>query len=315
MRVTSNSTSYNALYNIQQNRAKLDALQEKIASGVNYSRPSDDPSKTSLLLSTNDRLNATKQYQSNITKANTWLGVTNTALEGMADTIATAKGLVNSIGSGSDDVTELGNIKTQLTALREQLADMGNTTVQGQYVFAGANSDAAPFNRSVQSPPGSATYYNGDSTVNRIHIDANATEELNITGDQVLTASSPGVNILEVMDSLIESVSSMQTAATTNNTTLFQSSLSSLTSNTQQLEKGADQITAVQTEVASRLTRLDNASTLLDNTQNTMETIIGNIQEADYTALAVQLSLQETAFEASLSATAKITQMSLLDYL
>jgi flagellar hook-associated protein 3 FlgL len=51
------------------------------------------------------------------------------------------------------------------------------------------------------------------------------------------------------------------------------------------------------------------------NTKNTLEIIYGNIQNVDTAKLAVQLSQQTIAYQATLSATAKITQLSILDYL
>lgn len=67
----------------------------------------------------------------------------------------------------------------------------------------------------------------------------------------------------------------------------------------QNLDTGFDQITNLQTEVASRLTRLDSASSMLSITKNTLETIRGNVQDADMYKLGVQLTQQQTAFEAS----------------
>lgn len=296
MRVTQNSTAYNALYNIQQGRKKLDSIAEKIASGLNVNRPSDDPVATSTLLSTNDRLQAVEQYSSNITKTNIWLNVTSTALQGISDTLSTAKSLVGSIASGTDDTTERASVVSQLTALREQLADFGNTQYQGQYIFSGSQTSTKPFARTVGSTP----YYNGDTTVNSIAIDSAATEVLNITGDQVL-ASTTGVNILQTIDNLITAVNS--------------NDVSAIKSGAEDLETGANQVNNLQTEVASRLNRLKGASSMLTLTKNTLQTIIDDTQRADTIQLAVEQSLQETAYEASLSATSKVLSLSLLDYL
>lgn len=295
MRITANATAYNALYNIQQGRSKLDTLTEKVASGLNVNRPSDDPIATSLLLSTNDRLQAVEQYSSNISKTNTWLKMTNTALQGISDTLTTAKTLMSTISSGTSDATAQASVVSQLTSLREQLADMGNTRYLDQFIFSGSQTATKPFDRTV----GSITYH-GDSVVNSIKIDSAATEEMNITGDQVLT-SSTGVNILDTMDQLI-------TAVTNND-------VSSIQSLSADLYTGFDQVTNLQTEVASRITRLDGASKMLDITKNTLETIISDTLVADTTQLAVELSLQQTAYQASLSATAKVLNLSLLDYL
>lgn len=295
MRITANATARNALYNIQQGRSKLDTITEKVASGLNVNRPSDDPIATSLLLSTNDSLQAVEQYSSNISKANTWLSMTSTALQGISDTLTTAKSLVSTISSGTSDATARASAVSQLTSLREQLADFGNTQYLDQYLFSGSQTATKPFDRTV----GNITYH-GDSVVNSINIGRAATEEMNITGDQVLT-SSTGVNILDTMDQLI-------TAVTNNDANSIQSLGADL-------DTGFDQVTNLQTEVASRTTRLDGASNMLSITKNTLENIISNTQLADTTQLAVELGLQETAYEASLSATAKILSLSLLDYL
>ncbi|WP_243688129.1 flagellin [Geotalea toluenoxydans] len=61
--------------------------------------------------------------------------------------------------------------------------------------------------------------------------------------------------------------------------------------------------------------RLDNAKTMIVNNQNTLKNIISSKQNVDYAKAATELSQQQTAFEAALSATAKISRLSLLDYI
>jgi len=294
MRITPNATAYNALYNIQEGRAKLDSLTEKLASQSNVNRPSDDPIATSVILDANTRLQATAQYSSNITKANTSLNMTSTALQGISDTLTQAKKLVATITSGTTDLTVRQNAVSQLTTLRSQLVDMGNTQYQGQYIFSGALTSTPPFSDTTSN-------YSGDYTVNSVNIDTSATEKINITGDRVLTAGAPGANILQTMDDLIANINS-------NNVTGIQAGAKNL-------ETGFDQVTNLQTEVASRLTRLDNTSSMLNITKNTLETIRGNVQDADMYKLGVELTQQQTAFQASLAATAKISNLSLLDYM
>ena len=270
MRITPNATAYNALYYIQQGRSKLDSLQEKIATGYNYNRPSDDPVTTNMLLTANDQLLASKQYQSNITKGNTFLKMSATALDGMSSIVASAKKLVGTITSGTSDTTISGNVVSQLTTLREQLADMGNTQLNGQYIFAGSKTTTKPFDTAV----GSSTYH-GDSVVNSLQIDVSSSQKLNITGDQVLASASPGVNILQQMDTLIAAIQADPT-----NTTAIAAGATAL-------EKGANQITSMQTEVASRQSRMTSVSKMLDTTSNTLSGIIGDTQNVDTAELGL----------------------------
>jgi flagellar hook-associated protein 3 FlgL len=305
MRITQNMTADSSVYNLQQGRAKLDKLQELVASGVNINRPSDDPIGTSLMLSIGDQLKAGDQYASNITKATTFLQVSSTALQGMADYMQQAKGLVATLTNGSTDPTARASAVSQLTAIKQQIVDMGNTQLGNQYVFGGANGQK-PFDAATAA-------YSGDENALKVEIGQSSTQQMNLPGNQILTGSSAilpanpantpygTTNILSALDNLI-------TAVGANNVAGIQAGANALNA-------GADQITNAQTDVASRMMRLDSTSKMIANSKNTMETIVGNTQNVDYAKLAVELTNQQTAFQASLSATAKVSQMSLLNYM
>jgi len=301
MRITPNITMQNSLYNIQRSRTQLDSIQEKIASGRNYNRPSDDPVSARLLVGFGDRLRVTEQHQSNIDKANVWLKMTDTALNGLGDTMYEVKRLAATITSGTDDLTFRQNTVTQLTNLRQQLADIGNTQLEDRYIFSGTATDTKPYDRNVQLPPGTTAYYAGNSAASAIEIDINSIETLNIPGDQVLGSDTTGVNILEELDRLIEAINNNDVTA--------------IRAQANQMELGAQQIQRAQVTNATRISRLDVTAKMLANTRNTLQTVAGNIQTADYAKLAVEMTQQQIAFEATLSSTAKISQVSLLDYL
>lgn len=300
MRITPNITMQNSLYNIQRSRSQLDSIQEKIASGRNYNRPSDDPVSARLLVGFGDRLRTTEQYQSNINKANVWLMMTDTALTGLANTMYEINRLTATITSGTDDLTFRQNTVTQLTNLRQQLADIGNTQLEDRYIFSGTATDTKPYDRNVQAPPVAATYL-GNDTTSSIEIDTNSIESLNIPGDQVLGSDTNGVNILYELDRLIAAIEANDVPA--------------IRAQANQMELGAQQIQRAQVTNATRISRLDTTSKMLANTKNTLETVIFNIQTADDAKLAVEMTQQLTAFEATLSSTARISQVSLLDYL
>jgi len=300
MRVTANMSADNSLYNIQQGRKKLDRLQELTASGNNINKPSDDPIGSHLLLDVGDKLRSGAQYLSNIKKSQIWQQFANSALTGMADTMRVAKKQMATIANGSNDPVERQNVVNQLQALKQQMVDMGNMQLGDQYIFAGAQNTTAPFS-------GTAPYYSGDESTLNIEIGPATTQKMNIPGNQLLTADTAAsqpygnTNILKAFDDLIAAVTANDVTAISTASTA--------------LEAGAKQITNAQTDVASRVLRLDSSSKLNDNTRNTLETIYGNTQNVDYAKLAVQLNQQKIAFEASLSATAKLSQLSLLDFM
>jgi flagellar hook-associated protein 3 FlgL len=54
---------------------------------------------------------------------------------------------------------------------------------------------------------------------------------------------------------------------------------------------------------------------MISRNQATLQGVVSDTMGVDYIKAATQLNQQQSAFEAALSATAKITQLSLLDYL
>jgi flagellar hook-associated protein 3 FlgL len=296
MRVTPGMTADNALYNLQKGRTVLGRLQEQITSGSIVNRPSDDPITTRQLLDIESKLEKGEQYQSNITSGNLWLNMTETALEGMINVITEARKTAGKIASGSTDSTVRTNAASQLTELKEQLVDMGNTQLGDQFLFAGFKSDTAPFTKSDN-------IYHGTGDDISVEIDQNSLAAINITGDKLLkgTGVYGSVDILQTFDNLI-------TAINNNDTTTIQSEA-------EKLDAAMKQVSNAVSDVGNRLKRLDSAKTLITQNQNTLSGIMSSTQEVDMIKAATELNQQQTAFEAALAATAKISQLSLLDYL
>lgn len=306
MRVTPGMTADNALYNIQQGRSKLDKLQEQIATDSMINRPSDDPVSTRQILALQNGVTQGDQYLSNIEKSNVWLKVTNTALTGMSSIMTQVKTIASNMISTSSDPNMVANATDNLTKLKEQLIDLGNTQIGNQYVFGGFDNSTAPFDATGN--------FGGTEDAIKTSIGSSSPVTINITGGSLLrggnppaavgsgaTAGTRPVDIIRSIDALITAIGA--------------GNASDVVDGVKNMKAAADQITAAQTTVAGSLMRLDNAKNMITNNQNTLKNIITSKQNVDYAKAATELSQQQTAFEASLAATAKISQLSLLDYL
>jgi len=296
MRITPGMTSDNALYNLQKGRTLLNRLQEQIASGSLINRPSDDPITSRQLLDMDSKLDSGEQYLSNITKGNLSLSMTDTALQGMADIIAQAKKTTSTITSGSSDQTVRENAASQLEELKKQLVDLGNTQLGDQYIFAGFKNSTPPFSMANND-------YSGTSDELTIEIDRNSPAGITLAGDALLkgTGSYGGVDMLDTLDKIITAIRDNIPADIQDNAKLLDSS--------------SNQINNARSDVAGRIIRFKSAETMISRNQATLQGIVSDTMGVDYIKAATQLNQQQSAFEAALSATAKITQLSLLDYL
>lgn len=309
MRITTNMTAANAIYNLQKAETTLNNLTTSTITQQNVNQPSDNPGATNTLLNVNDTLNALNQYSTNITNATTTLNMTSNALTGMSDSITQAQQLVASMTNGSDDPSIRQSAYDQLAAIKQQIIDYGNTQSGNTYVFGGTTTSTAPFSvDNTTTPP--TNNYNGDSTQSQVEITTGSYQTVNVTGDRVLmgTGSNPSygsTNILQTLDNLMSAVGN---STNPSNTTLIKQY-------SNDLDAGATQINNAQVDVAARLSRLSTISTMNTNNQNTLQGVIGNIQNVDLATVGTELNQQQTAYQAALSATAQISKMSLLNYL
>lgn len=305
MRITPGMSADNAIYNLQQGRTAIDQLQEQLASGYNINRPSDDPLSTRQLLDLQEQIDAGNQYSSNITKTETLLNVSNTALSSMADLMQQVKKISGDMVTGTLDATTTASAITNLTQLKSQLIDMGNTRLGDQYVFGGY---------STSQPFSSTGAFSGTTDILSIEVSPNSYVGATVSGADLLrggkppatvgsgaTAGQGPIDILGSIDALITAIGNKDSAG--------------ILDGVKNLKAGADQVNVALSDVGGRLVRLDNMKNMITNNQNTLKTVFGDIQNVDYAKAGVLLSQQTTAFNAALSATAKLSQLSLLDYM
>jgi len=323
MRITQNMSADNSLFNIQKGRARLDRLQEQISSQQNYLRPSDDPITTRNILELENSVKQSDQKIKNIQNANIWMDITNTALEEVADTVKNIRSVIAGVSGGTSNTADGVSIRqdavSQLKEWRQMLVDLGNTKSGDQYVFAGFNNSAQAFAvdtlTSPPLPPGdpligepSAVW---QGTSDEIKIDAGSSSLLGISagGDAVFKGMSNGVSpgpyggldIIATLDDVIRAISS-------NNTNQIQF-------DERELAKATNQLQNAIGDLSGKMTRSKSAENLANRTKNTALNSIAERQNLDFAKAAVEMNKEMSAYEASLSSTAKIAQISLLDFL
>lgn len=296
MRITQNMTAQNSLHNIQQARSRLDRLNLQAASGNVINRPGDDPIGTRQLLDIDARLAQGEQYLSNITKAGVWQKMTETALNGMFEVLNLARKEASSLASGTSDTTIRQHAIQQFTALKQQMVDLANTKLGNQYLFGGFETGTPPFT------PSDNLYHGSDDTLS-IEIGVGTTIDMNVKGNDLLkgTGSYGTEDILQNFDDMIAAVTANDPAA--------------INAASQAFVRSSDQVFSAVADVESKVVRLEGMKNLIQNEKGALTTVYANIQTVDLAKIGVELQQEKLAFEAALAATAKVSQLSLLDYL
>ena len=81
------------------------------------------------------------------------------------------------------------------------------------------------------------------------------------------------------------------------------------------LDARSQQVLQTLTDVGVRYNRADAAVTTADNTVLSLKSTLSGVEDIDLPKTIMDLQLQQTTYQAALSATAKVLQPSLMDFL
>lgn len=138
MRVTNNMIVTKSKTNINANRAQVDRTNNQMAIQKKIVKPSDNPIIAIRSLRLRSELSTiTQYYGNNIPDAESWMGVTETALVNMKDVLT--KAYEQTVYGTTDSLNQENRkaILKDLQALQEQVYSEGNTDYAGRTVFTG----------------------------------------------------------------------------------------------------------------------------------------------------------------------------------
>ena len=144
MRITNKIIQRNNLSNINTNKIYQDKLSTQMSTQKKINRPSDDPVVAIRALRLRSSVTEVTQYYSkNIPDAESWLNVTEDALNNLTDILTD---MISQCTKGSNgDLTSSDReiILEQLKALSEEVYSTGDADYAGRYVFTGYRTDTS----------------------------------------------------------------------------------------------------------------------------------------------------------------------------
>jgi flagellin-like hook-associated protein FlgL len=145
MRITTTMLFNTTLAHIQQYNARLLQTSEEASSGRRLHRPSDDPSGTRRVLGLRGALSSLQQFTSQRAVTTSVLDGTDTALESVETLLLSAKGLALRGVNDTLGPDQRATLAREVGGLLHQAIALGNSDVNGRYLFAGQANDQPPF--------------------------------------------------------------------------------------------------------------------------------------------------------------------------
>jgi flagellar hook-associated protein 3 FlgL len=191
-----------------------------------------------------------------------------------------AVSLATSANNGTMSASDVKSIGSQIAGILNEVQSLANTSYQGQYIFAGGQTNAAPFATATASSPG-VTTYNGDQDVNYLELPNGQKIQLNVPGDQIFQGSGTN-SVFGALNALVADYSSGSV-----NTT-------QAVSDTEALGTALNYVSQQRVTVDNSITQLSTASNAVTNEKTQLTTAQTNLMQADVGTVSTQLSLAET---------------------
>ncbi len=291
-----NPNPYPDLLNaIAQTQQQINTDEQQIASGQSVNAPSDNPAAAALLIQYADQTSQSDQFERSLGSIQGEMQNADSALSSVITALQQAITLGTEGANGTVNSDDRQAIATQVQGIQSQLLSLANLTYQGNYVFAGTDSQTAPYVLNPSSPSG--VTYQGNNGVNRVTLGSNFSLQTNLPGPQLFSSGST-----DMFQSIQDLITSLQ-SGTGINTAVVEVGAAYNSIDTQRVFYGnaLNQLNAQQTY-------LNSVTTGLASQQN----VVGG---TDMTAVVSNLTSSQVSLEATLESIGQTARIDLFDYL
>jgi len=294
MRITNNMMVQRVLRNITDTAERLTEYHGHLSSGRRLEVPSDDPVGVGTALRLRTGIQEVSRYQANVDDGIGWEENTDAALAHAVDILQRARELA--VAGANDTLSSASRdaLAKEVDQLLEQLVQLGNTTHNGRYIFAGFQTMSPAF--TLQAGPPRQVVYNGDGGQMYREISPGVTISLNLPGNAVFGT---------VFDTLINLADDLRNG----NTTAVGSARLG------ELDVAIDRILAYRSEVGAKINRLELSRNRLQDAEVNLGRLLSKTEDADIARTIIKLKTEESAYQVGLAAGARIIQPTLLDFL
>ncbi|MDE6181658.1 MAG: flagellar hook-associated protein FlgL [Eubacteriales bacterium] len=325
MRVTNQMTTNRMLTNINRNLGLLDKYNTQGASGKKIQMPSDDPIIASRALKFRTILSENQQYMKNSEQVNSWIDVTEAAIQNINTISGKMKELCQQGASDTYSVEDRKKLLTEYNSLLDQLEQELNTTYMGRYVFSGFKTDTPPItkgpngnelNRDIYGQrvtPGGMSPIDGQEIT--IQVGAGVNMSVNTLGTNLY--SREDYEDFHDLASEAEYIGSQQYEALTEEEKIkydkdLREKMSKMIT---RLDDYKAKVAIEHTEVGVKTKKIELIQTRIKNDETNYKELMSENENVDLGEVMMNFNTANAAYQASLRIGMNVNQMTLADYL
>jgi len=287
-------TSYDK-YNLSQNRLSQlqqysNELQVQITTGKAFQKISQSPVQANVSLLVDSGIKQIDQFSSNLQDLQGYVQTAESYLGTGVEDFQRGLELATKASSGTYNADDRKSFELEVENLIEHMVGLGNSKYLGKYLFSGQSSNTQAF-----SYDGTSVTYNGSDNVNSIRISSSMDLKTSVTAKDAFQGT-------------IESLISLRDAIKTGDSSTISGAMD-------KLEKSGETLINYQSEMGVRMNTVKLVSDAYDKNKLELQTRKSKAEDIDMSEAITKFMTAQQLYQGSVSATLKMYQSSLLNFM
>jgi flagellar hook-associated protein 3 FlgL len=277
----------------------IQGIQQRIATGRNIIKTSDNPAVGAKISFTKDQKILLYRFNSNIDRAQLRLSQAESAVETGVNILQRVYELGVQARNDTYNAGDRKVIAMEVRNLKDQIQHLANSRdTNGQYIFAGYKVNTKPF---VADENG-VIVHSGDRGVHNLQISDNQKIATSLDGADVFMRVPQGEEVGDIFSSLDEMIVLLEDGKMED-------------ANLEKINKALDHFTLQQTKLGSQMNRAELQREVNEKRLLLINEDISNLEDADIAKLVTELQAKLVSRNAAQQSFIKIAQDNLFNYI
>jgi len=316
MRITNMMMVNNAIQNMNDNQEKLSKLQTKVATQKQFQTASENPVNASASLSLRSNMRTLEAYSDTAAATSNWMNTSDFALNQLEEIgVQASKLILRGLNDSLSASERFVSLATEMNSLIEKAVEVGNTSVNGQFIFSGYKVDQKSFE--LVDSPTTILDYQGNTVTPKVvnYLGDQGSMQRNLGPDQSVTMNVRGDQAIQ---GFIENLISASNALIQNNIhgTSVPPAAPTLQETLTGVKSSADVVNQYRTSNGARMRQVESASNFLETVKIETANLLSQKEDTNMAEGIALLSNQQTTYQAVLEVSQRaISALSLFDYM
>ena len=293
MRVTDKMIYDGAALRTGRARDEMEAASQEVSSGVRVQHPWDDPGAASQVIGHRAAASRADAIAQGAQRASDELNAADDALSGMNTVLDRVREIAVQFSNATYSPQERAAAANEINGLKAEALTYANTQFGGRYLFRGFKDKSPPFDATGA--------YAGDSGVRQVETAPGQFEDASVPGDAIFKGPNGGVDIFAT-------ISTLSTALANNDANGVNGSLNNI-------ETSINQVVQARSKAGTAVNLFDTATSAAQAAKQASDAAASKLTDADVVTSASRLAFAQRALDASLTASAKSFELTLMDKL